>query len=87
MTSKNLSTVLNKANKNKHPTFISCRTKIGFGSPNKESTAASHGSPLGEEEVTLTRKKLNWSHKPFKIPNELIKKWRSFALKNKKEKY
>jgi transketolase len=53
------------------PTLICCRTTIGFGSPNKGGTAACHGSPLGEDEVALVRKKLNWPHKPFVIPEEI----------------
>ncbi|MDC0342920.1 transketolase [Alphaproteobacteria bacterium] len=64
------------------PTLICCKTKIGFGSPNKESTSSSHGSPLGSEEIELTRKNLNWDHDQFIIPNDLLEQWRSFAKKN-----
>ena len=73
-----ISTAIKTAKTNHHPTLIACKTKIGFGSPNKEMTAASHGSPLGEKEVELTRKKLGWLHPPFEIPQDLLNDWRKF---------
>ena len=69
------------------PTLIACKTKIGFGSPNKESTSSSHGSPLGEDEVRLTRKNLKWQHKPFEIPNDLLDGWRNFYKRNNDDIY
>ncbi|MDC0044402.1 transketolase [Pelagibacteraceae bacterium] len=68
------------------PTLICCKTKIGFGSPNKESTSSSHGSPLGSDEIELTRKKLNWDHDQFIIPDDLLEQWRGFAKRNKEVK-
>ncbi len=53
------------------PSLISCKTHIGFGSPNKQDTAAAHGSPLGDDEVALVRERLGWAHAPFEIPAEV----------------
>jgi transketolase len=57
------------------PTLISCKTVIGFGSPNKAGTSATHGAPLGAEEVEAVRKELNWPHGPFVIPEEIQQAW------------
>ncbi|HEY1075262.1 MAG TPA: transketolase [Fontimonas sp.] len=57
------------------PTLICCKTIIGFGSPNKQGKESSHGSPLGEAEVALTREKLGWTHAPFEIPAEIRAGW------------
>ncbi len=57
------------------PILIICRTQIGFGSPNKVGISSSHGSPLGHDEVALTRKKLDWMHPPFVIPNDIYQSW------------
>lgn len=58
------------------PTLIICKTVIGFGSPNKHGKASSHGSPLGEEEVTLARKQLGWKYdERFFVPEEMYEAW------------
>jgi|TARA_B110000879_G_scaffold52823_1_gene75064 transketolase len=57
------------------PSIISCKTIIGFGSPNKEGTAATHGAPLGDEEITATRLNLDWPHGPFVVPKEIKQAW------------
>ena len=81
---KEINSALNNAQKSKKPTVISCKTKIGFGSPNKSGKASSHGSPLGEDEVKLVRKELGWSHQPFKIPKKIISAWRTVGKKGVK---
>jgi transketolase len=57
------------------PTLICCKTKIGFGSPNKEGTHDSHGAPLGEDEIALTKAALGWDHGPFEIPKDVYAGW------------
>ena len=79
-----ISNAILKAKKHNAPTLIACKTKIGYGSPNKESKSSSHGSPLGDEEIILTRKNLGWTNSPFEIPKELLSQWRNFYLRNLK---
>lgn len=61
------------------PTIIICPTTIGFGSPNKGGTAASHGAPLGDEEIALTKKALGWNYGPFEVPEDIRKQWDATA--------
>ena len=82
---KEISKALNKAQKSKKPIAISCKTTIGYGSPNKGGKASSHGSPLGEDEIKLVRKKLKWSHEPFEIPNNLLNEWKNIGKKAEKK--
>jgi transketolase len=81
---KQISKAITKASKSNKPTLISCKTIIGFGSPNKSGKAASHGSPLGQEEIDLVRKKLKWKSDPFKIPSEILDEWREIGNKGVK---
>ena len=78
---KEIFKALRQAQNAKKPTIISCKTKIGFGSPNKSGKASSHGSPLGSDEINLVRKKLHWNSKPFIIPQNLLNEWRSIGEK------
>lgn len=52
-----------------------CKTIIGFGSPNKAGTHDSHGAPLGDAEIALTREQLGWKYAPFEIPSEIYAQW------------
>ncbi len=57
------------------PTLISCKTIIGYGSPNKQGTSATHGAPLGDDEIAATRKALDWPHGPFIVPEDIKQSW------------
>ena len=81
---KQIFNAIKKAAKSKKPSIISCKTIIGFGSPNKSGKASSHGSPLGNDEIKLVRKKLKWKHEPFEIPEELMDSWREIGGKGEK---
>ena len=72
---------IKKACKSNKPNIISCKTIIGFGSPNKSGKSSSHGSPLGEEEISLVRKKFKWKDEPFSIPDEIFNTWREIGKK------
>jgi transketolase len=57
------------------PTLICCRTVIGFGSPNKQGTSATHGAPLGADEMAAARETLGWKHPAFEIPDDIYAGW------------
>lgn len=59
------------------PTLIRCKTIIGFGAPNKQGTAATHGSPLGPDEIAAARQALGWEYEPFLIPDAIRQSWDS----------
>ena len=59
------------------PWLIACRTKIGFGAPNKEGKASAHGSPLGADEIKATRERIGWSAEPFVVPPAVLDAWRA----------
>lgn len=67
------------------PSIIVCNSHIGFGSPNKQDSEASHGAPLGVEEVRLTKENLGWDpEKKFYIPDEVADHMRSAIDKGEK---
>ena len=82
---KEIFKALKKVQKADRPTVISCKTKIGFGSPNKSGKSSAHGSPMGEDEIKLIRKKLKWSHDPFVIPDNILNTWREIGKKGLNE--
>ncbi len=68
------------------PSLIACKTVIGYGAPNKQGLSIAHGAPLGEEEITLTRKVLGWDAAPFEIPCDILDAWRMTGLQKTSER-
>ncbi|MCV2883477.1 transketolase [Aestuariibacter sp. AA17] len=67
------------------PTLICCKTIIGFGSPNKQGKEDCHGAPLGDDEIALARKELNWPHERFDVPADIYAKWDAKSAGNEAE--
>lgn len=59
------------------PSIIACNTVIGKGAPTKQGTSATHGAPLGPDEIAGTREALGWPHAPFEVPADVLADWRS----------
>jgi transketolase len=65
------------------PSLIACRTIIGYGAPNKQGTSATHGSPLGAEEVAAARTTLGWTDAPFVVPEPVREAWLASAARGR----
>ena len=59
------------------PSLVACNTVIGKGAPTKQGTSATHGAPLGPEEIVGTREALGWPHAPFEVPDDVLGDWRA----------
>jgi transketolase len=73
---------LQEAQNSDKPVLIDCKTTIAYGSPNKSGSEKSHGSPLGADEIDLTKKELGWDCGEFEIPDEILKEWRKIGDRN-----
>jgi transketolase len=76
MDSGKVSKAIEEAIADARPSLVRCKTIIGYGAPNKQGTAATHGSPLGADEVAAARRELGWDLPPFEIPADVAKAWR-----------
>jgi transketolase len=74
---------IDEALADERPSLIACRTVIGKGAPNKQGTAATHGSPLGADEIAAARDTLGWTSEPFVIPEEIAAEWRATGQRGK----
>ena len=67
------------------PVMLAIKTRIGYGAPKLEGTGKAHGGPYGKEEVEGIRKNIDWPHKPFEIPEDILRDWRDAGMRCKKE--
>jgi transketolase len=74
-----IAAAIEQARRSDRPSLIACRTKIGFGAPNRQGSEKAHGAPLGADEVAKTRGALDWPHEPFRIPETVLKHWRQIG--------
>ena len=78
-----VATAIAAAKKTGTPSMIACKTVIGYGAPNKQGSASTHGAPLGTDEIAATRKNLGWPHAPFEIPDDILSAWRAAGSRGK----
>jgi transketolase len=77
---------LEAAQRSDKPSFIACKTVIGYGAPNKQGSAAAHGAPLGADEIAGARAALGWEHAPFDVPADIRDAWRIVGLHGCRER-
>ncbi len=71
-----IAAAIRRARESERPSFIACKTIIGYGSPNKQGTEGVHGAPLGAPEIEAARGALTWPYAPFEIPSAILDAWR-----------
>jgi len=81
-----IAAAIGAAKKTGKPSLIACKTVIGYGAPSKEGTSATHGAPLGDDEIAAARKKLNWPHAAFEVPTDILDSWRTAGCRSKNER-
>jgi len=81
-----VSRAIEKAAADPRPSLIRCKTIIGFGAPNKQGTAATHGAALGADEVAAARVELGWDLPPFEVPEDVLGEWRAFGARGASER-
>lgn len=70
-----ISAAIEAARASDKPSLICCKTVIGWGAPNKQGSEATHGAPLGHDEIALVRETIDWPHAPFDVPKEIKSAW------------
>jgi transketolase len=80
-----IAAAIEKAKTTNTPSMIACKTVIGKGSPNKQGTSATHGAPLGDDELVLAREEMGWPHAPFDVPEGVLNGWREVGSRHASE--
>jgi transketolase len=83
--SAKVSKAIDEAIADPRPSLIRCKTVIGYGAPNKQGTAATHGAALGADEVAAARKELGWESPPFEIPEDVLAAWREIGRRGEED--
>jgi transketolase len=84
--SAKVSKAIDQAVADPRPSLIRCKTIIGYGAPGKQGTAATHGAPLGADEIAAARKELGWDSPPFEIPEDVAEAWRKAGMRGAKDR-
>ncbi len=74
---------IDEAIADERPSLVACKTVIGKGAPNKQGTSATHGAPLGADEISAAREVLGWDAAPFEVPAAILADWRSTGDRGK----
>ena len=74
---KAIAAAIQDAQNSDRPSFIACKTVIGFGAPTRAGTSKAHGEPLGAEELAGAKKALGWNYGPFEVPDDILQAWRN----------
>ena len=81
-----VSKAIDEAVADMRPSLIRCKTIIGYGAPNKQGTAATHGAALGADEIAAARKELGWEQAPFEIPDDVASAWRAAGARGARDR-
>ena len=76
---------IEEAKADPRPSLVACKTVIGKGAPNKQGTSATHGAPLGADEIAAAREELGWTAEPFTVPEDILVDWRSTGERGRHE--
>ena len=81
-----INAAINRAKASNKPCMIACKTIIGKGAPSKEGTSATHGAPLGDDEIAAAREAMGWPYGPFEVPADVLENWRASGTRGQQDR-